>query len=287
MSRHEQIRQCRHNEQAIAVLHHAAIAHLGEAEDALDDEKGMFHLGAHTRLSAVLLALTFSQSSVAKPLLVGEVTRHGCGLGDQLLLAGVGGVAIHAPFVAVQQLRDGMFVMHVGRCRNDQVNQLGLAVHADVRLHTKVPLVTLLGLVHLRIARLILILGRGWRIDDCRVDDGAGRDLHPLGLQMPSDFLEQAFAQFMSLKQVAEFAYGGFVRRSLPSQIDAHKFAHGQGVVEGFFCRRVGEIEPVLEKIDAQRDPSQPETPRAASSCCSDQSRPRRVSFASSFKSIC
>src|SRR3972149_6894583 len=107
-SRHEQIRQRRHDEQAIAVLHHAAIADLGKAKDALDDEKGMFDLGAHTRLSTVLLPFPFGESLIAKPLLVSEVTSLRCGLGDQLLLAGVGRVAIHPLFVAVQQLRDGV-----------------------------------------------------------------------------------------------------------------------------------------------------------------------------------
>ena len=43
---------------------------LGKPKDALDDEKGMLNLGAHTRLPTVLLALTFRQSSIAKPLLV-------------------------------------------------------------------------------------------------------------------------------------------------------------------------------------------------------------------------
>lgn len=161
MSRHEQIRQCRHNEQAIAVLHHAAITDLGKAKDALDDEKGMFNFGAHTRLPAILLLFPFGKSSVAKPLLVDEVTSLGCSLGDQLLLAGVGGVAIHPLLVAVQQLRDGVFVMHIGRRGHHRVDQLGLAVHAYMRLHAKIPLVTLFGLVHLRVARVVLILGRG------------------------------------------------------------------------------------------------------------------------------
>src|SRR3989338_9818291 len=78
-SRHEQIRQRRHNEQAIAVLHHSAIADLGKAEDALDDEKGMLDLGAHTRLSTVLLPFPFGESLIAKPLLVSEVTSLRCG----------------------------------------------------------------------------------------------------------------------------------------------------------------------------------------------------------------
>ncbi len=65
VSRHEQIRQCRHNEQSIAVLSHAAITDLGKAKEALDDQEGMFDLGAHIRLPAVLLALTLSQAPVA------------------------------------------------------------------------------------------------------------------------------------------------------------------------------------------------------------------------------
>ena len=38
----------------------------------------------------------------------------------------------------------------------------------------------------------------------------------------------------------------------LHAQVDADEFAHGQGVVEGFFHRRIGEVEPVLEEVDAQ-----------------------------------
>jgi len=69
---------------------------------------------------------------------------------------------------------------------------------------------------------------------------------------MPADFLEQTLAQLVLFQQVAEFAYRGFVRRAFPSQINAHEFAHGQRIVKGFFHRRIGEVEPVLEKVDAQ-----------------------------------
>ena len=252
ISRHEQIRQCRHNEQSIAVLHHAAIANLGKAKEAFDDEEGMFDLGTHARLSAVLLLLPFGESPVTKSLLVGEVARLRCGLGDQLFLAGVGGIAIHPPLVAVQQVRDAVLVMLVGGRGDYRVDQLGLAVHANVRLHAEVPLITLLGLVHLRVTRLVLVLGRGRRTDDRRIHDGAGRDLHPLGLQMPTDFFEQALTQIMLFQQMAELAHGGFVRCTFPSQINADEFAHGDGVVEGFLHRGVGEVEPVLQKVDAQ-----------------------------------
>ena len=88
------------------VLHHAAITDLGKPEDALDDE-GMLDLSPHTRLSAVLLLLPFSESLVANPLLVSEVTRLRCDLGDQLILDGVGRVAIYQPLVDMQQLVEG------------------------------------------------------------------------------------------------------------------------------------------------------------------------------------
>src|SRR4030067_346831 len=42
-SRHEQIRQCRHDEQAITVLLHSTIADLGTAKDALDDQEPATH----------------------------------------------------------------------------------------------------------------------------------------------------------------------------------------------------------------------------------------------------
>ncbi len=209
----------------------------------------MFGLGPYARLPAVLLALTFGESLVVKSLLVGEVTRFRCGLVDKLLLAGIGKVAIYPMFVAVQQLGDGVFVIHVGRCGNLRGNQLGLAVHADVSLHAEVPLIFLLGLMHLRVARLALVLGRGHCIDDRRIHDGAGRYLQSHGLQMSADFLEQALPHSMLFQQVAELVHRGFVRRTFPSQIDANEFAHGQRVVERFFHRRVGEVEPVLEKV--------------------------------------
>ena len=194
MSGHEQIRQSRHDEQAIAVLHHAAIADLGKAKDALDDEEGMFDLGTHTRLSTVLLLFPLRESPVAKALLVSKVTCLRCAQGDQFLLAGVSRVSIYAPLVAMEQLRQRMLVVLISRCSNHRMDQLGLAVYADMRLHAEIPLVALFGLVHLRIAGIVLVLGRGRRIDDRRVNDGAGRYLQPLGLQMPANFLEDALA---------------------------------------------------------------------------------------------
>lgn len=65
-------------------------------------------------------------------------------------------------------LRD---VGDVGRRAGQAMDQPGLRVRADVRFHPKVPLVPLLDLVHLGIARLARVLGRGWRGDDRGIDN--------------------------------------------------------------------------------------------------------------------
>ena len=61
VSRYEKIWHWSHNVKTISALCHAALADLGKIKDALGDQKGVFNLGAHTRLSTVLLALTFSK----------------------------------------------------------------------------------------------------------------------------------------------------------------------------------------------------------------------------------
>ena len=69
-----------------------------------------------------------------------------------------------------------MAVGDTGRRRTHRVHYAFLAVHADVRLQTEIPLVPLLGLVHLRVALPGRILRRTRRMDDGSIDDRAGGD---------------------------------------------------------------------------------------------------------------
>ncbi len=54
---HVEVRQGEVRAQPVVVLRDASIAHLVEAEDALHDAERMLHLGAHARLTPVLLFL--------------------------------------------------------------------------------------------------------------------------------------------------------------------------------------------------------------------------------------
>lgn len=129
----------------MGILGEPTVAHLGEPEAALHDAKGMFHLGAHLGFVAVLALLLIAQRTILVAFPMSKILRLRRDTGDALLLAGVGRIAPHAGFVTVQQILHRHRVMDVRRSGHHAVNQLGLAVHPDVRLHAKVPLAALAG----------------------------------------------------------------------------------------------------------------------------------------------
>src|SRR5437763_7870632 len=116
----------------------------------------------------------------------------------------------------------------------------------------RIPLVALLRLVHLGIACLVGILGRGRRIDDRRIDNRAGGHLQSLRCQVPLHFVEQLLAQIVLLEQVTEAAHRRLVGHRLAAEIDVHKTPHCQRIVKRLFHRRVRQIEPLLQEIKAQ-----------------------------------
>src|SRR4029077_109462 len=155
-----QVDQREHGEGTVGVLRQTAIARLGEAPQALEGQKRMLDLGAHRRLSAIGLLVRLGQRPVLVRPLVGEVFclgRDGLEL-FAWLLAPVGTIPIESSLLPVQQVGHLLAVMHVARGNAGAVHQAAVAVHTDVPLHAKIPLVTLLALVHLRIPALLLVL---------------------------------------------------------------------------------------------------------------------------------
>ena len=55
-------------------------------------------------------------------------------------------------FLTVQTGIGLRHITHIGSRRDDRVHQSGICVHTKLSLHSEVPLVALLGLVHLGIA---------------------------------------------------------------------------------------------------------------------------------------
>ena len=133
----------------------------------------------------------------------------------------------------MQQIGQHRTVGDIGRRRHRRVDQLAAAVDAEMRLHAEIPLVALLRLMHLGIARLLGILGRTGRIDNGRIDDGAGCHLQSPGRQMPLDLVKQPPAQIVRLEKMAETAHRSLVGHRLASEVDANKLPHRQQSVLG------------------------------------------------------
>lgn len=61
----------------------------------------------------------------------------------------------------------------------------------------------------------------------------------------------------MGFQSMAELADCGLIGGRLPTQIDVDKLAHRARVIQRLFHRRVGQVEPMLQKVNAQH-PLQP-----------------------------
>src|SRR5712664_2093076 len=72
-ARDVQIGQRTGYEQAVGVLRDAAIAHLGESEDALQNANRMLHLGADARLGSILQSILPRELAIAPRFGLGEV----------------------------------------------------------------------------------------------------------------------------------------------------------------------------------------------------------------------
>ena len=252
-SAHEvQIGECAGDQQPMGVLLKTPVANLGEMKDALDDAKDVLDAAADLGLHAILGALHLVYDALVPIAAVCEVTGLRGVLSKTIGLALIRRVTPYPGLFAMEKIGQDGGVMNVRRGRHYGMNDLGLAVHADVGLHAEVPLIPLTCLMHVRIALLVLVLGGRRGIDDGGIDNRALGDLDALGFQMPVDLPEELFPQMVFLEQMAELQDGGLIGHRLPAQVDAHKPTHGDRFVQGPLRPRIGEVEPLLEEIDAQ-----------------------------------
>lgn len=251
-SGHIQVRQPADHKEPIGVFHKATVSYLAKAEYPLKYQNGMLHLGADPGFGLVFRPLFLAQFSMATTLLLSKVPGLRRLFSNNLALPAICRVAPNSGLIAVEQVRQHPAVMHIRRSGYHRVYQLRAAVHSYMGLHAEVPLIALLRLVHLRITGLFLVLGGSRRIDDRGVNYGALRNLYAvLGKILPNQH-KKPFAEVVGLQNMAELADRSLVRHRLTAKVDSHKVAHGPRVVKRLLHRRIGEIEPVLEKMDAQ-----------------------------------
>jgi hypothetical protein len=121
-----------------------------------------------------------------------------------------------------------------------------------MRFHAEVPLVALLGLVHLWISLALLILGRARGCDDRRIHHRTFSESQPLNGQMFVDGRKDAFGQLVLLQQAAKLEQGGGIGDAFTREVDADKSPDGLTVVKGVLSPFVGETEALLGNLHSQ-----------------------------------
>ncbi len=120
-------------------------------------------------------------------------------------------------------------------------------------------------LVHLRVALAARVLGRRRRMDDGRIDNRAGRDLDPLGLQMEVHRIQHHAAQIMLFEQVPEPADSHLIRRRRSPKVHPNEPLQHRRFIQSFLHARVRQVEPLLHEIRPQHDLQPHRTPPVTS----------------------
>ncbi len=234
------------------VLRQAPVAGLAETELALDDAEDVFHPCPHRRLFAVALFLFGRQVPVRLALVVDAPAYPQMAGAALVLIAGVAGIGKDGLVVPAQQLGQFGDVGGVGRGHGDAVHRAGVDVGADVDLHPKIPLLALLGGVHVRVAGFVLVLGGAGGMDEGGVHHRAFGHQQAFGFEVRIDGVQQYGGQAVVFEEMPEVEDRGLVRQGISDTGKAREAAHTLDFVERVLHLAVGEAEPLLHTVDAQ-----------------------------------
>ena len=260
----QQIREPQQQRDALPVLCHAPVAHLGVAEVPLHVQERMLNLRPHRRLA--LLGRLFGDALAQQPA-PPRLHRHtpldtAVPVLGTLLHSLVACVAPRRRLSAMQQRSRLRHVACVGRRRRQAVRQTRPGVHPDVRLHPEIPLLALLRLMHLRVPCAAPVLRRRRRVDDARVNDRPRAQPMAARRQVRIDLLEQTLAQAVLLQQMPEVQDGGLVGQRL-RQPQPHETPHRLHLVEKVLHPRVAQVVEQLHAVNTQHHRQRVRAPTA------------------------
>jgi hypothetical protein len=238
--------------QLSGVFSKSAVADLGKSELALDDAEGVFYLGANACLE---LLDSFADSVRFKLGELLSLSRPHCdvpvgGHGESLLYPPVPRIGKDIGFFSVQEVLSLGDVMNIGRGAGKAVHQSRFSIHPNVGLHSKVPLIALLGLVHLRVSCSRGVLGRARRCNDRGIHNRALGQSQSTGHQVAVHRLKDLGGQAVSLEQVAKVENRRFIRNRTLGQGQPRKPAHRGNLVQRFFHGRVTQAVPLLHEVN-------------------------------------
>ena len=132
------------------------------------------------------------------------------------------------------------------------MHQARISVHANVRLHAEVPLVTFLGLVYLGVAPAAAVPGRSGRRNQRGVHHGASLEHQAALDQLGVDGGQNLLAQLVLFEDVAKPQDGALIGQPGDARIQPGKLAVQRDVIQGLFHGRVRVAKQLLQQVDAQ-----------------------------------
>ena len=256
---HPQIAQRKQRHQVGRVLGQPPVLDLDVAELPLDDPEGVFHLGPDAGLGLLQLLQDGShgRALVHRTALARHhrnVPVHVGVLGLNLfalLNAPVARVGKDIGFFTMDQLAGLRHIIDVGCRAHHGVNQPRVGIHADVGFHAEVPLIALLGLVHLGVTGAGAVLGGTGCGNQGGVHHRALAQHQALVGERGVDGGQDSFGQMVFFQQVPESKDADPVRNAFDAG-QADKLPVQRGLEEGLFHGQVGQAEPLLDEVDAQ-----------------------------------
>ena len=146
------------------------------------------------------------------------------------------------------------------------MNQARLSVCANVRLHTEVPLVAFLGLVHLWVTLTRVVLGGARSCDQSGINNSACFEQQAPLDQLGVNGSKNLRSQVVGFKQVTESEDGALIRQARGARVKLGELTKQGHIVQGLFHGRIRKAKPLLHKMDAKhcgngkRCPSHPNT---------------------------
>ena len=254
---HPQVRQRKQRDELRRVLCQTFVAHLGETELTLDNPKGMLDLGAHAGFElldgfAVLAPGTVHLSlSLTLAWAQGHVPPHACGP-RAFVNSLVAGIGIDFTLLPMQQAVTLGDIVDVGRCPNDRVYQSRIGINPDMGLHPEVPLVALLGLMHLGVSLAGAVLGGARCSNQGGVHHGSGLEHQALGSQGGVDGGQELHAEVVFFKEMTKPQDSALIRQSTHTGVQVGELAVQLDIVQRLFHGRIRQAKPLLKEVDAQ-----------------------------------
>lgn len=125
-------------------------------------------------------------------------------------------------------------------------------INTGMYLHSELPFIALLCLMHLRITFALLILSGFWCCYKACINNSAAMH-HKTGfIEAAVDIGKKFLAKLICFKHMSELKQGSRIRHLLFMEIYMHKGTHSVTVVDRILDSFIGQIKPYLHEIHAK-----------------------------------